>query len=159
METTKVSPIPPAHHKEKQKIKDNHSTYHRTTSYNGDYKSMVQHARNDHHSKSKYLEPNISRDLNDQGAPSEKVPSLVVDSPEHKTRKEEPVPPLPPPEITSASVMVVVTSKNATSDLLEAIRMYETFDEVCHGKYHCNIQPSLKQILNFVKTVRRGNTS
>ena len=159
METTKVSSSPSAHHKEKQKIHDIYSTHYRTKSYNGDYKSMVQHARNDNHSKSKYLEPNDSRDLKDRGERSEKLPSLVADSPEHKTRKEEPLPPLPPPEVTSTSVMAVVTLKNTTSDLLEAIRMYETFDEVCHGKYHCNIQPSLKQILKSVKTVRHGNTS
>lgn len=140
METTKVSSIPAARHKEKQKIHDSHSTYHRTTSYNGDYKSMVQHARNDHHSKSKYLEPHDSRDLKDRdlkdrGEPSEKVPSLVADRPEHKTRKEEPLPPLPPPEITSASVMTVLKMRNTTSDLLEAIGMYEAFDEICHGKH------------------------
>ena len=140
METTKVSSIPVARHKEKQKIHNNHSHYHRTTSYNGDYKSMVQHARSDHHSKSKYLEPNDCRDwkdrvLEDPCEHSEKVPSLVADRPEHKTRKEEPLPPLPPPEITSASVMTVLQLRSTASDLLEVIGMYEDFDEICHGEH------------------------
>lgn len=114
------------HQKEKQRAYDYPPTNARTVSCDGD-STRIRPLH--HNTPIKPLHPSQAG----KSAMTTDGSKLADDLPQLTFNEEEP--PLPPPEITSASVMAMTRLKNTLSDLLDAINYYEEFDSICHGKY------------------------
>lgn len=115
--------------KEKQLARDQRPDVTRTASCNGDSTTKARHFRGDLSAMSRQSDQTTSR-LADWSKASEGVPSIFVNGNGDGTVNEEP---LPPPEITSTSVMATIRLEGSLSDLKEAIKMYEEFDKICRG--------------------------
>ena len=115
--------------KEKQLARDQRPDVTRTVSCNGDSTTTKARHLGDLSAMSRQSDQNTCR-LADWSKVSNEVPAIVVNGNEEVTVDDEP---LPPPEITSTSVMATIRLEGSLSDLKEAIQMYEEFDRICRG--------------------------
>ena len=129
MNTPKIDGGPSALQKEKQLARDQRPDLSRTVSCNGESTTKARHFRGDLSATSRRSDQITSR-LADWSKVSEEVPSIVVNGNGDETVNEEP---LPPPEITSTSIMATIKLEGSLSDLKEAIQLYEDFDKICRG--------------------------
>ena len=114
--------------KEKQFSRDQRPDVTRTASCDGDSTTKARQFRRDLSAMSRQSDQTTSR-LADWSKVSEEVPSIVVNGKDEPVNEE----PLPPPEITSTSVMATIRLEGSLSDLKEALHMYEEFDKICRG--------------------------
>ena len=128
MNTPKASAGASAIKKEEQFARDKRPDITRTASCNGDSTTKARQVRGDLSAMSRQSDQITSR-LVDWSKVSE-VPSIVVNGKADEPVNEEP---LPPPEITSTSVMATIRLEGSLSDLKEALHMYEEFDKICRG--------------------------
>ena len=157
MEDLKISSGPSGQPKEKHVATcDRHPSISRTASCNSHLNTKIRYARRDSTTKSRQPDQNGTSGLTDWCEVSEKLPAVVVNGKEDVTVEEEP---LPPPEVTSASVMAMIRLEGSLSDLKEAIRMYEEFDRICDGKHQCFALSQYFQTLTLAKIHQRGLTS
>ena len=122
MATSKASSGLAGHQKEKQRAHERPLTNARTASCDGDStKTRPLHYNTP--IKPRYPDQAGKIDTTDRSNPPNDLPQLTLNEQE----------PLPPPEITSASIMATTRLKNTMADLLDAINYYEEFDSICHG--------------------------
>ena len=113
--------------KDKQRAYEHPLTNARTVSCDGD-STKIRPLHYNTAFKPRYPDQAGKSDMADRSKPPDDLPQLTLNEDNE---------PLPPPEITSASVMAVTRLKNTMSDLLDAINYYEEFDRICHGTYIC----------------------
>ena len=112
------------HQKDKQRAYEHPLTNARTVSCDGD-STKIRPLHHNSPFKPRYSDQAGKSDMTDRSNPPDDLPQLTLNEDE----------PLPPPEITSASVMAVTRLKNTMSDLLDAINYYEEFDGICRGTH------------------------
>ena len=134
MDNPKASPILSGLQQDKHIARDHRPDVSRTASCNGDSSTKTRPARCDLSKMSRHSDMNGTSRLADWSKVSENLPPVTFNGQGEEPVEEEP---LPPPEITSASVMAMIRLEGILSDLKEAIRMYEEFDRICRGRYRC----------------------
>ena len=155
MDNLKINSGPTTFLKEQQISRDHRPNNHRTTSWDGD-STKARSVRHDHPTKPRQSDQTETISSLDMRKFIEEYPSLVVTGQEDETPGEEP---LPPPEVTSASVMAMIRLEGSMSNLKEAIGIYEEFDQICRGKHRLVALYPGPWKLTFVMTLPPGHTS
>ena len=125
-----VSSGQPAAAKEKQRAHDYRPSNVRAVSCDSNAAVLNGGHTYSDASNSKSRGPDKASDLSGLDN-SQKWPSLTLNDNDDEPFVDEP---LPPPEVTSTSVMALLRLKSAMLHVRDAIGMFEEFNRICHGK-------------------------